>query len=101
MTGLLITGDSAAGLIALALLLAGYGATAACAARGLSRAGQPVRLADLAFLPAYWILHGLAAWRAAGELAHRPFHWEKTEHGRSRLADPPDARFGRPGPSAY
>jgi glycosyltransferase XagB len=33
------------------------------------------------FLPFYWLLHSIAAWRAALQLAHSPFLWEKTPHG--------------------
>lgn len=33
------------------------------------------------FLPLYWLLHAVAAWRAAIQLAYDPFGWEKTPHG--------------------
>ena len=33
----------------------------------------------------YWGLISLAAWRALWQLITRPFHWEKTAHGLSRL----------------
>lgn len=33
------------------------------------------------FLPIYWLLHAIAAWRAAFQLAYDPFGWEKTPHG--------------------
>jgi cellulose synthase/poly-beta-1,6-N-acetylglucosamine synthase-like glycosyltransferase len=33
-----------------------------------------------AFLPIYWIMISLAAYRALVDLALRPFHWRKTEH---------------------
>lgn len=33
------------------------------------------------FLPIYWLLHSIAAWRAALQLAYAPFLWEKTPHG--------------------
>lgn len=33
------------------------------------------------FLPAYWILHSIAAWRAMLQLAFDPYRWEKTPHG--------------------
>ncbi|MCE1174444.1 MAG: glycosyltransferase, partial [Propionibacteriales bacterium] len=32
-------------------------------------------------LPLYWLLHSVAAWRAAIQLAYDPFGWEKTPHG--------------------
>jgi glycosyltransferase XagB len=35
-------------------------------------------------LPVYLFMISLAAWCAMWELARRPFHWEKTEHGLGR-----------------
>ena len=37
----------------------------------------------LASLPAYYALICLASWAALLELAWRPFHWNKTAHGRA------------------
>jgi cellulose synthase/poly-beta-1,6-N-acetylglucosamine synthase-like glycosyltransferase len=31
--------------------------------------------------PLYWLLHSFASWRAAVQLLHNPFYWEKTPHG--------------------
>jgi cellulose synthase/poly-beta-1,6-N-acetylglucosamine synthase-like glycosyltransferase len=40
------------------------------------------RVAMFAFLnPVYWLLHSVAAWRAAYQLVVDPFTWEKTPHG--------------------
>jgi hypothetical protein len=40
------------------------------------------RLVPFALLnPFYWILHSIAAWRAAIQLVVSPSHWEKTPHG--------------------
>jgi cellulose synthase/poly-beta-1,6-N-acetylglucosamine synthase-like glycosyltransferase len=40
------------------------------------------RLAPWAVLqPIYWILHSIAAYKAAWQLITRPFYWEKTTHG--------------------
>jgi len=36
-------------------------------------------------LPVYWLLHTLAALRAARELIVDPMHWAKTIHGVTRL----------------
>jgi cellulose synthase/poly-beta-1,6-N-acetylglucosamine synthase-like glycosyltransferase len=33
--------------------------------------------------PIYWLLHSIAAWRAAYQLVFDPFRWEKTPHGLS------------------
>ncbi len=38
------------------------------------------RIADFITLPAYWMLHSVAAWRAAWQLYRDPFRWEKTPH---------------------
>jgi cellulose synthase/poly-beta-1,6-N-acetylglucosamine synthase-like glycosyltransferase len=37
----------------------------------------------------YWALISIAAWRAFWQLVTQPFYWEKTEHGLSRLDQPP------------
>jgi glycosyltransferase XagB len=33
------------------------------------------------FSPVYWLLHSVAAWRAAWQTLFSPHHWEKTPHG--------------------
>ena len=38
------------------------------------------------FMPFYWLLISLAAYRALVQLVINPFHWEKTEHGVSRYS---------------
>jgi cellulose synthase/poly-beta-1,6-N-acetylglucosamine synthase-like glycosyltransferase len=43
--------------------------------------------------PIYWVLHSIAAYKAAWQLVTRPFYWEKTVHG---LAAPSVAM---PGPA--
>lgn len=62
------------------LLAAGWGCAGAAGVVGLRRAGLPVRLRDLLFLPLYWPLHSLAAAHALVQLLDRPFHWDKTPH---------------------
>lgn len=94
-----------AALVALALgalplsaalfLGAGYAVAAVAAFIGLARSGQ-LRLAPaLALMPLYWPLQTIAAARAAVDLARRPFHWEKTRHGVTRLR--PQGSALRPG----
>ncbi|GGC95670.1 glycosyl transferase [Tersicoccus solisilvae] len=40
------------------------------------------RVAIFALLnPAYWVLHSVAAWRAAWQMLTTPHRWEKTPHG--------------------
>jgi cellulose synthase/poly-beta-1,6-N-acetylglucosamine synthase-like glycosyltransferase len=36
--------------------------------------------------PLYWMLHSIAAYKALGQLFTKPFYWEKTQHGISRVA---------------
>jgi hypothetical protein len=38
-------------------------------------------------MPFYWLAVSWAAYRALFELAHDPFHWEKTEHGARPVSD--------------
>lgn len=70
-----------------AILVIGYSGALAIVLAGLRRlkAGRKVFLYQL-LLPLYWVLHTVAAGRAAYELFARPHYWAKTEHGRTRLA---------------
>jgi hypothetical protein len=69
----------------IAILLSGYGGAFAIQVSGLlhQRAGHllPVQVV----LPAYWVLHAIAAGRAAVELIRKPVYWAKTTHGVTRL----------------
>jgi hypothetical protein len=42
----------------------------------------------IAWMPAYYALVFAATWAAVFDLALRPFHWAKTEHGRARSDAP-------------
>ncbi|HEX8805956.1 MAG TPA: glycosyltransferase [Candidatus Aquilonibacter sp.] len=35
--------------------------------------------------PIYWLLHSIAAYKALGQLFTKPFFWEKTQHGITRV----------------
>jgi cellulose synthase/poly-beta-1,6-N-acetylglucosamine synthase-like glycosyltransferase len=35
--------------------------------------------------PFYWMLHSIASYKALGQLVTKPFYWEKTQHGLSRV----------------
>ncbi len=52
-------------------------------------------------LPAYWVLHSIAAWRALGQLITKPSHWEKTPHGITRHATPAAGWPAPPLPAHY
>lgn len=69
----------------LFIVVAGYGGAVALVVAGLLRLGKPQLLLHQLGLPLYWILHSIAALRAAYELLTRPYFWGKTEHGRTRM----------------
>ena len=54
----------------------------------------PIRRGWLNLIPysltafAYWVLISVAAYRALWQLLHRPFYWEKTQHGLSKTLKP-------------
>jgi glycosyltransferase XagB len=37
--------------------------------------------------PFYWILHSIAAYKALGQLFTKPFYWEKTQHGITKVTE--------------
>ncbi len=82
-------------LMTAAFLAAGYAVAAASAHAGLARSGQRDLAPALLLMPLYWPLHSFAALRAAADLARRPFHWEKTRHGVTRLGSAGDGRLAR------
>ena len=46
-------------------------------------------------LPAYWLLHSIAAWRAGYQAIFDPHHWEKTPHGLTHDHDEHEAGGAR------
>ncbi len=52
-----------------------YSSAAACAQKRLSRL---IKFAP--FMPVYWLIMGLAAWKGTLQLIWRPHYWEKTQH---------------------
>jgi cellulose synthase/poly-beta-1,6-N-acetylglucosamine synthase-like glycosyltransferase len=45
------------------------------------------------FIPVYWLMISLAAWRSVWQLWQRPHHWEKTAHRRAVQANPQALRI--------
>jgi cellulose synthase/poly-beta-1,6-N-acetylglucosamine synthase-like glycosyltransferase len=45
------------------------------------RAGRPSLIPFALFMPFYWILISVAAWKGFLQLFTDPFYWEKTQHG--------------------
>ncbi|GBE44049.1 beta-monoglucosyldiacylglycerol synthase [bacterium BMS3Bbin10] len=71
-------------LLALFNVAVGYLASMALCLITLRRGNARLAL-HILFMPAYWLLISLAAYRALLQLITRPFYWEKTEHGVSRM----------------
>lgn len=70
----------------LLVLGLGYGVSLVLARRALRRRGIGGWYGTLATMPLYWLLMSAAAWLALWQFVTRPFHWNKTEHGLTRVA---------------
>lgn len=70
----------------VAILLSGYGGAFAIQVSGLVHQRAYHLLPIQLILPAYWLLHTIAAVRAAIELVTKPVYWAKTTHGVTRLS---------------
>ncbi len=66
--------------IGVANLLGGYAAMVLLSVRALRLRSRGHLARSLAWLPVYWMMMSVAAYRAAWHLAVRPFHWGKTPH---------------------
>lgn len=69
----------------LLVLVIGYGGAFGIALAGLARQGKLELAVFQLLLPIYWLLHAIAAVRAASELITRPYFWSKTRHGETRV----------------
>ena len=76
--------DDAVDAIYLTVLVIGYGATAVLFLGGIVRRRAWSLLPYQILQPVYWMLHSVAALRAAHQLMFRPYFWGKTAHGRTR-----------------
>ena len=70
----------------VAILCSGYGGAFAIQVSGLIHQRAYNLLPVQLILPAYWLLHTIAAVRAAAELITKPVYWVKTTHGVTRLS---------------
>ena len=77
------------------VLISGYSLAIASGMAAVSVRGMPALLIHAAMMPAYWLLISLAAYKALWQLLTRPFHWEKTEHGLSRMLPGRERAAGR------
>ena len=85
LTGIIFADPaSAAGLWLAAIntfnLTVGYAAAIMLGWIGVRRRGLTSLTGELKWMPVYWLLQSLAAYRALWEVVRRPFHWDKTEH---------------------
>ena len=70
----------------MTILLSGYAISALLGGVGLARRGLLGAAWALLFMPVYWVLLSIAAWRALFQLVHAPSYWEKTDHGLARTS---------------
>jgi cellulose synthase/poly-beta-1,6-N-acetylglucosamine synthase-like glycosyltransferase len=77
--------DIAMSIEALVVILLGAMAAVAPVALAMRDRGTPARFSALALLPLYYVYVSAAAWVALKELLHRPFQWNKTEHGQALM----------------
>ncbi len=50
-------------------------------AAGTARRGYHDLVKYALFVPVYWLLMSIAAWKGLLQLFFKPFYWEKTQHG--------------------
>jgi cellulose synthase/poly-beta-1,6-N-acetylglucosamine synthase-like glycosyltransferase len=74
---------AAVGLHAVTLMI-GYFVSIVLGMTGLFRRRLLGCAWALIFIPVYWVLLSIAAWRALFQLMLDPYRWEKTEHGLAR-----------------
>jgi cellulose synthase/poly-beta-1,6-N-acetylglucosamine synthase-like glycosyltransferase len=72
--------------IALFNLIAGYTASLALGFFVLQARGVRMLIPQLIFIPFYWLLISVAAYRAVYQLITAPHYWEKTEHGLTSMS---------------
>lgn len=78
--------------ISIVNLLTGYAASFVLGATVLASKRMYWLTPQLVFIPLYWLMISLAAYRALYQFIVKPFHWDKTEHGLSRFAPMGDDR---------
>ncbi|MDO9127316.1 MAG: glycosyltransferase family 2 protein [Parvibaculum sp.] len=71
----------------LLVLVSGYSLAICAGLAAVSARGLPQLFAHTWMMPAYWLLISAAAYKALWQLLTRPFHWEKTNHGISRMME--------------
>lgn len=79
-----------------AVLVSGYSFSIAAGMAAVAARGLAPLFVQTLMMPAYWLLISVAAYKAIWQLATRPFHWEKTDHGLSRMMGAQLARLRNP-----
>ncbi len=74
--------------LSLTVLVSGYWATMAAGLAAMARRNLRFSPVVILGMPVYWLLISLAGWLALWQFITKPFHWNKTDHGLSRLFDP-------------
>lgn len=74
-------------LFNILVLVSGYSLSIAAGMAAVSARGLLPLLGQTLMMPVYWLLISAAAYKALWQFVTRPFHWEKTEHGISRMVD--------------
>ncbi|MDE2384152.1 MAG: glycosyltransferase [Alphaproteobacteria bacterium] len=69
----------------IGLLLAGMAVSMFSGARAAQIKGLRGFGFTVATMPFYWLLASLAGWQAVWQFLHKPYHWNKTQHGLSRF----------------
>jgi cellulose synthase/poly-beta-1,6-N-acetylglucosamine synthase-like glycosyltransferase len=74
-------------LFNILVLVSGYSLSIAAGMAAVSARGLLPLLGQTLMMPVYWLLLSGAAYKALWQLVTRPFHWEKTDHGISRMVE--------------
>jgi len=72
--------------LAVAVLAIGYLGSAILGLVGLARRRMLGIAWILAWMPLYWFMLSVAAWRALYLFFRAPYQWEKTQHGLARTS---------------
>jgi cellulose synthase/poly-beta-1,6-N-acetylglucosamine synthase-like glycosyltransferase len=67
------------------VLVVGYGITVTAGMAAATMRGLKPLVLQALMMPLYWLLISAGAYKELFQLVRRPFHWEKTVHGISRL----------------
>ena len=73
-----------------AVLAIGYSLSIIAGMAAVKRRGLAPLIADTLTMPGYWLLISAAAVKALFQFLQRPFYWEKTIHGLSRMQPAPN-----------